>query len=101
MHALHLHSLVQLFEPGHKSGLRNPLCRPNGSRLGVPALVHEECLTGFTTYGATVYPASIAWGAGAGPTPDGRSTTTVAPSASHPEPSRPLKTRPSSAEDEV
>ena len=34
-----------------------------GSRLGVPALVHEECLTGFTTYGATVYPAAIAWGA--------------------------------------
>ncbi|MBM6403865.1 glycoside hydrolase family 3 C-terminal domain-containing protein [Phycicoccus sp. CSK15P-2] len=34
-----------------------------GSRLGVPALVHEECLTGFTTYGATVYPAAIAWAA--------------------------------------
>jgi beta-glucosidase len=33
------------------------------SRLGVPALVHEECLTGFTTYGATVFPAAIAWGA--------------------------------------
>ena len=33
------------------------------SRLGVPALVHEECLTGFTTWGATVYPAAIAWGA--------------------------------------
>jgi beta-glucosidase-like glycosyl hydrolase len=33
------------------------------SRLGVPALVHEECLTGFTSYGATVYPAAIAWGA--------------------------------------
>jgi beta-xylosidase len=33
------------------------------SRLGVPALVHEECLTGFTAYGATVYPAAIAWGA--------------------------------------
>ncbi|MEV0592879.1 glycoside hydrolase family 3 N-terminal domain-containing protein [Nonomuraea cavernae] len=33
------------------------------SRLGVPALAHEECLTGFTTYGATVYPAAIAWGA--------------------------------------
>ncbi|MEV7967956.1 glycoside hydrolase family 3 N-terminal domain-containing protein [Sphaerisporangium sp. NPDC088356] len=33
------------------------------SRLGVPALVHEECLTGFTTYGATVYPAAIAWAA--------------------------------------
>ena len=25
--------------------------------------MHEECLTGFTTYGATVYPAAIAWGA--------------------------------------
>ncbi|WP_030441537.1 glycoside hydrolase family 3 N-terminal domain-containing protein [Actinoplanes subtropicus] len=34
-----------------------------GSRLGVPAIVHEECLTGFTSYGATVYPAAIAWGA--------------------------------------
>jgi beta-glucosidase len=33
------------------------------SRFGIPALVHEECLTGFTTYGATVYPAAIAWGA--------------------------------------
>ena len=35
----------------------------SGSRLGIPALVHEECLTGFTAYGATVYPAAIAWGA--------------------------------------
>ncbi len=34
-----------------------------GSRLGIPALVHEECLTGFTTFGATVYPAAIAWAA--------------------------------------
>jgi len=33
------------------------------TRLGVPAIVHEECLTGFTTFGATVYPAAIAWGA--------------------------------------
>ena len=33
------------------------------SRLRIPALVHEECLTGFTTFGATVYPAAIAWGA--------------------------------------
>ncbi|MFI1995698.1 beta-glucosidase [Actinoplanes sp. NPDC020271] len=33
------------------------------SRLGIPALVHEECLTGFTALGATVYPAAIAWGA--------------------------------------
>ena len=34
-----------------------------GSRLRVPAIVHEECLTGFTSFGATVYPAAIAWGA--------------------------------------
>lgn len=30
---------------------------------GIPAILHEECLTGFTTYQATVYPAAIAWGA--------------------------------------
>jgi beta-xylosidase len=34
-----------------------------GSRLGIPAIVHEECLTGFTSFGATVFPAAIAWGA--------------------------------------
>lgn len=33
------------------------------SRFSVPALAHEECLTGFTALGATVYPAAIAWGA--------------------------------------
>ncbi|WAL68204.1 glycoside hydrolase family 3 C-terminal domain-containing protein [Amycolatopsis cynarae] len=33
------------------------------TRLGVPAIVHEECLTGFTTLGATVYPAALAWAA--------------------------------------
>jgi beta-xylosidase len=33
------------------------------SRLGIPAIVHEECLTGFTTYQATVYPTALAWGA--------------------------------------
>jgi beta-xylosidase len=33
------------------------------SRLGIPAIVHEECLTGFTTYQATVYPTSLAWAA--------------------------------------
>lgn len=30
---------------------------------GIPAIAHEECLTGFTAFGATVYPAAIAWGA--------------------------------------
>lgn len=33
------------------------------TRLKIPALVHEECLTGFTTYQATVYPTALAWGA--------------------------------------
>ena len=33
------------------------------TRLGVPAIVHEECLTGFTTLGATVYPTAMAWAA--------------------------------------
>lgn len=33
------------------------------SRFGVPALVHEECLTGFAAWQATVYPAPLSWGA--------------------------------------
>ncbi|UKD56074.1 glycoside hydrolase family 3 C-terminal domain-containing protein [Amycolatopsis sp. FU40] len=35
----------------------------SGTRLGIPAIVHEECLTGFTTLGATVYPTALAWAA--------------------------------------
>jgi beta-xylosidase len=34
-----------------------------GSRLGIPAIAHEECLTGFTAWGATVFPTPLAWGA--------------------------------------
>ena len=33
------------------------------SRLGVPAIAHEECLTGFTAWRATVFPTPLAWGA--------------------------------------
>jgi beta-xylosidase len=33
------------------------------SRLGIPAQVHEECLTGFSAWRATVYPAPLSWGA--------------------------------------
>lgn len=33
------------------------------SRFGIPAQVHEECLTGFATWAATVYPAPLSWGA--------------------------------------
>ncbi|WP_338682762.1 glycoside hydrolase family 3 N-terminal domain-containing protein [Streptomyces acidiscabies] len=34
-----------------------------GTRLGIPAVAHEECLTGFTTYRAAVFPAALAWAA--------------------------------------
>jgi beta-glucosidase len=33
------------------------------SRFGIPAQVHEECLTGFTAWQATVYPTPLGWGA--------------------------------------
>lgn len=31
----------------------------NQSRFGIPAMAHDECLTGFTAYGATIYPTSL------------------------------------------
>lgn len=34
-----------------------------GTRLGIPAIVHEECLTGFMALGATTFPSPLAWGA--------------------------------------
>ncbi|MGN9912148.1 glycoside hydrolase family 3 N-terminal domain-containing protein [Phytohabitans sp. LJ34] len=33
------------------------------SRFGIPAQVHEECLTGFATWRATAYPTPLSWGA--------------------------------------
>ncbi|WP_219412367.1 glycoside hydrolase family 3 N-terminal domain-containing protein [Pseudonocardia nigra] len=33
------------------------------SRFGIPALVHEECLAGFTAWQATAYPVPLSWGA--------------------------------------
>ncbi|GLY06741.1 glycoside hydrolase family 3 N-terminal domain-containing protein [Actinoplanes sp. NBRC 101535] len=32
----------------------------SSTRLGIPAIVHEECLTGFTALGATVFPTPLA-----------------------------------------
>jgi beta-glucosidase len=46
-------------------------------RLGIPALVHEECLTGLTSYGATVYPTALAWGATFDPSIVERMTTAI------------------------
>ncbi|WP_369368705.1 glycoside hydrolase family 3 N-terminal domain-containing protein [Streptomyces sp. CG4] len=34
-----------------------------GNRFELPALAHEECLTGFTAWQATVFPTPLAWGA--------------------------------------
>ncbi len=33
------------------------------SRLGIPALAHEECLTGFAAWSATIFPTPLSWGA--------------------------------------
>ncbi|PJE94332.1 glycosyl hydrolase [Streptomyces carminius] len=33
------------------------------NRFGIPALAHEECLTGFTAWQATIFPTPLAWGA--------------------------------------
>jgi len=33
------------------------------SRFGIPAVAHEECLTGFAAWSATVFPTPLAWGA--------------------------------------
>jgi beta-xylosidase len=33
------------------------------SRLGIPAIVHEECLTGLGAWQATVFPSPLCWGA--------------------------------------
>ncbi len=33
------------------------------SRFGIPAIAHEECLTGFATFTATAFPTPLAWGA--------------------------------------
>ena len=33
------------------------------SRFGIPAIAHEECLTGFAAWTATIFPTPLAWGA--------------------------------------
>src|SRR3954471_7150228 len=34
-----------------------------GTRLGIPAIVHEEVLTGLSAWRAATYPTPLAWGA--------------------------------------
>ncbi|WP_267717114.1 beta-glucosidase family protein [Streptomyces sp. CoH17] len=33
------------------------------NRFGIPALAHDECLSGFAAWGATAYPVPLSWGA--------------------------------------
>ena len=35
----------------------------SASRFGIPAVAHEECLAGFSAWGATAYPVPLSWGA--------------------------------------
>ncbi len=35
----------------------------SNSRFGIPAIAHEECLTGFAAWTATAFPTPLAWGA--------------------------------------
>ncbi|MFJ9786583.1 beta-glucosidase [Amycolatopsis sp. NPDC101161] len=35
----------------------------SAGRFGIPAVVHEECLTGLAAWQATIYPAPLSWGA--------------------------------------
>ncbi|MFF2620266.1 beta-xylosidase/alpha-l-arabinosidase [Oerskovia jenensis] len=35
----------------------------SANRFGIPAVAHEECLAGFSAWGATAYPVPLSWGA--------------------------------------
>jgi beta-xylosidase len=35
----------------------------SASRFGIPAVAHEECLTGMASWTATIFPSPLAWGA--------------------------------------
>jgi beta-xylosidase len=43
------------------AGLQAQIVAAN--RFGIPAVAHEECLTGFAAWTATVFPTPLAWGA--------------------------------------
>ncbi|WP_117212805.1 glycoside hydrolase family 3 N-terminal domain-containing protein [Allorhizocola rhizosphaerae] len=43
------------------AGMQEAVVKAN--RFGIPAIAHEECLSGFTTLSATIFPTPLAWGA--------------------------------------
>jgi beta-xylosidase len=57
------------------AGLQNDLIAR--TRLKLPAIAHEECLTGFTTFGATVFPTPLALAATFDPGAVERMTTAI------------------------
>ncbi|MEV5343138.1 glycoside hydrolase family 3 N-terminal domain-containing protein [Streptomyces sp. NPDC052676] len=50
-------------ETGARSLARAQRRIAEAGRFGIPAMAHEECLAGFTAWGATAYPVPLAWGA--------------------------------------
>jgi beta-glucosidase-like glycosyl hydrolase len=50
--------------PGEGARIANAIQRRlvEGTRLGLPAIIHEECLTGFMALGATTFPGPLNWG---------------------------------------
>jgi beta-xylosidase len=49
----------------------------DASRFGIPAIAHEECLTGFATWTATAFPTPLAWGATFDPETVGQMATAI------------------------
>ncbi|MCV2395014.1 glycoside hydrolase family 3 C-terminal domain-containing protein [Actinotalea sp. M2MS4P-6] len=50
-------------EEGRRELWRRQRHLVDGTRLGIPAVAHEECLTGLAAWRATTYPVPPAWGA--------------------------------------
>lgn len=49
-----------------------------GNRFGIPAVAHEECLTGVAVWRATIYPAPLSWAATFDPDLVGRMASRIA-----------------------
>ncbi|RRO20402.1 glycosyl hydrolase [Saccharopolyspora rhizosphaerae] len=49
----------------------------SAGRFGIPAVAHEECLAGFTAWGATAYPVPLSWGASFDPELVGEMAATI------------------------
>lgn len=52
---------------GAKALLESQRWLKNNTRLGIPALSHEECLTGLAAWKATTFPTPLAWGSSFNP----------------------------------